>query len=68
MTRREHDRMVALAYDVHTEARQWSARRSYVVGSVMRGVANRMLYELGETTLPYEGPPPTEPPTEEWSA
>lgn len=56
MKAQERDRLVALAYEFHAEARAWTGSRSYVVGSVMRGVANRLLDALGEKTLPYEGP------------
>lgn len=52
----EHARLTRLAYDVHEEARANTAAHSFIVGSVMRGIANRILHELGEVTLPYEGP------------
>lgn len=64
----EHDRLRDLGYAIHEEARLHTSAHSFIVGSVMRGCANRILWELGETTLPYEGPPPTEPPVEEESA
>lgn len=54
--RTEHDRLLALAHAIHEEARNWTTRKGYVVGSVMRGCANRILAALGELTIPYEGP------------
>jgi hypothetical protein len=56
----EHERLVALAYKIHEEARANTKSRAYSLGSVQRGIANRILHELGEPVLPYEGPPPSE--------
>jgi hypothetical protein len=67
MTGSEHERLTALAREIHAEARAWSERRSYVVGSVMRGCANRMLWELGEERIPYEGPPRAVHPADPWA-
>jgi hypothetical protein len=58
----EHEALRGLAYAIHEEARLHTLGHSFIVGSVMRGCANRILWELGEGELPYEGPPPTEPP------
>lgn len=52
----EHERVKELAYAIHAEARSWSNRKAYVVGSIMRGCANRILWTIGEQPLPYEGP------------